>query len=154
MIQKNTFNSSEFQVIKSFQSDPFVGHLSTPITSSNLITTYLSSLPIYKQNLSPFLSGSGLGLMHGYFLLGPFFFLGPLRNTELNLFFSFLSVAGLILILTLGLLIYGIVLFQNRKYKLKFRLFTFNSWTQFSSGFFFGGNCGIIIANFILFYVD
>ena len=29
-------NKGKFDVVSSFQEDPFVGHLSTPITNSNL----------------------------------------------------------------------------------------------------------------------
>ena len=41
-------------VVSPFQGDPFVGHLSTPITSSNLTKTYLNRLPAYQEGLSPF----------------------------------------------------------------------------------------------------
>ena len=40
-----------FEVVSPFQDDPFVGHLSTPITTSSLTKTYLSLLPaIYKRS--------------------------------------------------------------------------------------------------------
>ena len=49
------------------------------------------------------------------FLIGPFVKLGPLRNSSVALFAGFLSTIGLIIILTLGLTIYGAVVFQNQK---------------------------------------
>ena len=39
-----------FEVVSPFQDDPFVGHLSTPITTSSLTKTYLSLLPAYKKD--------------------------------------------------------------------------------------------------------
>jgi photosystem I subunit 11 len=61
-----------FDVISTFEDDPFVGHLSTPITTSSITKTYLSLLPAYKPGLSPLLRGINIGYVHGYFLLGPF----------------------------------------------------------------------------------
>ena len=59
--------------------------------------------------------GLEIGLAHGYFLIGPFVKLGPLRNSNVALLAGFLSTIGLIIILTLGLTIYGAVAFQNQK---------------------------------------
>ena len=52
---------------------------------------------------------------HGYFLVGPFVTLGPLRNSEVANFVGFVSALGLLIILTLGLLIYGFVTFSDKK---------------------------------------
>ncbi len=57
--------------------------------------------------LTPLLRGLEIGLAHGYFLIGPFAKLGPLRDSDIGLLAGFLSTIGLILILTLGLTIYG-----------------------------------------------
>ena len=45
--------AEKFDVVSPFGGDPFVGHLATPITSSNLTKTYLNLLPAYKSGLSP-----------------------------------------------------------------------------------------------------
>ena len=104
-----------FDVVAPFQGDPFVGHLSTPITTSNLTKNYLSLLPAYKSGLSPLLRGINIGFVHGYFLLGPFTKLGPLRNSEVANFIGFVSTLSLIVIMTACLLMYGYVTFSQSK---------------------------------------
>ena len=101
--------------IKPYNNDPFVGHLATPITSSAVTKAILKNLPAYRFGLTPLLRGLEIGLAHGYFLIGPFVKLGPLRNSEIALLSGFLSTIGLILILTLGLTIYGIAVFGQEK---------------------------------------
>ena len=96
--------SNSFDVVSAFEGDPFVGHLSTPITTSNLTKTYLSSLPAYQTGLSPLLRGINIGFVHGYFLLGPFVKLGPLRDSQVANFIGFVSTISLILILNKSIL--------------------------------------------------
>ena len=126
--------------IKPYNDDPFVGHLATPITSSSLTRTLLKNLPAYRFGLTPLLRGLEIGLAHGYFLIGPFAQLGPLRNSDIGLLAGFLSTIGLILILTLGLTIYGVAAFGNEKSQGN-TLQTKKSWDQFKGGFFVGA-CG------------
>jgi hypothetical protein len=101
-------------------------------------------LPAYRQGLSPSLRGLEVGLAHGYFLIGPFSKLGPLRNSDIALLAGFLSTIGLIIILTLGLTIYGAAVFKKTKIsdaeKLN-SLQTKKAWDQFKGGFFVGA-CG------------
>ena len=89
--------NTAFDVIAPFQGDPFVGHLSTPITTSTLTKTYLSLLPAYKAGLSPLLRGISIGFVHGYFLLGPFVKLGPLRDSQVANFVGFISTRSIAL---------------------------------------------------------
>lgn len=126
--------------IKPYNDDPFVGHLATPITSSSLTRALLKNLPAYRFGLTPLLRGLEIGLAHGYFLIGPFAKLGPLRNSDIGLLAGFLSTVGLILILTLGLTIYGAASFAQDKNNGK-GLQTKKSWDQFKGGFFVGA-CG------------
>jgi len=84
--------------IKPYNDDPFVGHLATPITSSSLTRALLKNLPAYRFGLTPLLRGLEIGLAHGYFLIGPFAKLGPLRDSDIGLLAGFLSTIGLILI--------------------------------------------------------
>jgi photosystem I subunit 11 len=126
--------------IKPYNDDPFVGHLATPITSSSLTRALLKNLPAYRFGLTPLLRGLEIGLAHGYFLIGPFAQLGPLRNSEIGLLAGFLSTIGLILILTLGLTIYGAATFGNERSQ-ENTLQTKKSWDQFKGGFFVGA-CG------------
>nr|YP_009163636.1 photosystem I reaction centre subunit XI [Triparma laevis]BAS19090.1 photosystem I reaction centre subunit XI [Triparma laevis] len=122
--------------IKPYNDDPFVGHLSTPITSSAVTKTILGNLPAYRPGLNPLLRGLEIGLAHGYFLIGPFVKLGPLRNTDVALLAGFLSTLGLIIIATLGLTIYGYATFQddNSNDELQSKM----GWNQFKGGFLVG----------------
>nr|YP_009496361.1 photosystem I protein subunit XI [Attheya longicornis]AWT39074.1 photosystem I protein subunit XI [Attheya longicornis] len=129
--------------IKPYNDDPFVGHLATPITSSAVTRAILKNLPAYRFGLTPLLRGLEIGLAHGYFLMGPFVKLGPLRNSDIGLLAGFLSTIGLILILTLGLTIYGVAVFSNETPEQESNngLQTKKSWNQFKGGFFVGA-CG------------
>jgi len=130
--------------IKPYNDDPFVGHLATPVTSSALTRAILQNLPAYRFGLTPLLRGLEIGLAHGYFLIGPFVKLGPLRNTDISLFAGFLSTIGLIVILTLGLTIYGVATFGQEKSTTTNSnndLQTKKAWDQFKGGFFVGA-CG------------
>jgi photosystem I subunit XI len=126
--------------IKPYNDDPFVGHLATPITSSSLTRALLKNLPAYRFGLTPLLRGLEIGLAHGYFLIGPFAQLGPLRNSDIGLLAGFLATIGLIVILTLGLTIYGATAFSSEKSQGN-TLQTKKSWDQFKGGFFVGA-CG------------
>ena len=67
-------------------------------------------------------------MSHGYFLLGPFVCLGPLRNSEIANLAGFLSVIGLIIILGIALIIYSYVSEKEEKI----------IWNQFTIGFITG----------------
>jgi photosystem I subunit 11 len=130
--------------IKPYNDDPFVGHLATPITSSALTRGILQNLPAYRSGLTPLLRGLEIGLAHGYFLMGPFVKLGPLRNSDIGLLAGFMSTIGLIIILTLGLTIYGIATFGQitlEELESGTNLQTRKAWDQFKGGFFVGA-CG------------
>ena len=145
--------TDKFDVVSPFQGDPFVGHLSTPITGSNLTTTYLSLLPAYKEGLSPLLRGINIGFVHGYFLLGPFVNLGPLRDSQVASFVGFVSTISLLIILTTGLIIYGFVTFSKNNEQNQTSAIDFLSaqgWKQFTSGFIVGGFGGAGIAYILL----
>ena len=127
--------------IKPYNDDPFVGHLATPITSSAITRAILRNLPAYRFGLTPLLRGLEIGLAHGYFLMGPFVKLGPLRNSDISLLSGFLSTIGLIIILTLGLTIYGVATFESETSEYTTDLQTKTAWNQFKGGFFVGA-CG------------
>lgn len=134
--------------IKPYNQDPFVGNLSTPISTSSFTKTFLSNLPIYRRGLSPLLRGLEVGMAHGYFIIGPFDKLGPLRNTEVALLSGFLSAVGLIIILTTGLSMYGNVSFE--KDNPKDVLQTSDGWRQFTAGFLVGAIGGAGFAYLLL----
>ena len=137
---------SEF--VKPYNEDPFVGNLSTPVTTSTATKLYLGNLPIYRRGLSPILRGLEIGMAHGYFLIGPFYILGPLRNSENALLVGLLSDIGLILILTLGLTSYGLASFQDNG--TKEGLESSKGWRKFTNGFFVGAFGGAVVAYILL----
>lgn len=146
-------SDNSFDLISPFQGDPFVGHLSTPISNSSLTKSYLSLLPAYKKGLSPLLRGINIGFVHGYLLLGPFAELGPLRDSNVANFVGFVSTISLIIILTTCLLIYGFVTFSQNKIVDSQNSIDFLSskgWNQFTSGFIIGGFGGTSIAYALL----
>jgi len=158
--------SDKFQVIEPLNGDPFVGGLETPITSSPLIAWYLSNLPAYRTAVSPLLRGIEVGLAHGFLLVGPFVKTGPLRNTEIAGAAGSLGAAGLVVILSVCLTIYGVATFKEgapsiapsltltgRK-KEADKLQTAEGWANFAGGFFFGGLSGVAWAYFLLYVLD
>nr|ARW63704.1 photosystem I reaction center subunit XI [Chondria sp. (in: red algae)] len=136
--------------IKPYNNDPFVGNLSTPVSTSSFTKNLLSNLPAYRRGLSPLLRGLEVGMAHGYFLIGPFDKLGPLRNTDIALLSGFLSTVGLIVILTACLSMYGSVSFNNTKEDTKDVLQTSTGWSQFTAGFLVGAVGGSGFAYLIL----
>ena len=146
--------TNSFDVVSPFQGDIFVGHLSTPITTSSITKSFLSLLPAYKTGLSPLLRGINIGFIHGYFLLGPFVKLGPLRDSEAANFVGFISTISWIIILTTGLVIYGIATFSESKDKANTEepidFLNSKGWRQFTSGFIIGGFGGASIAYALL----
>ena len=91
-----------------------------------------------------------IGLAHGYFLIGPFVKLGPLRNSDMGLLAGLLSTIGLILILTLGLTIYTIAQYpptpSTTPLSAEPELHTRAGWNDMKSGFFVGACGGAIFA--------
>lgn len=134
--------------IQPYNDDPFVGNLATPVSTSSFTKGFIGNLPAYRRGLSPLLRGLEIGMAHGYFLVGPFDKLGPLRNTDVALLAGFLSTVGLIIILTTCLSMYGNVSFG--KDESKDLLQTNIGWGQFTGGFLVGAIGGAGFAYLIL----
>jgi len=129
--------------------------LETPVTSSPLVASYLSNLPAYRTGVSPLLRGVEIGLAHGFLLVGPFIKLGPLRGLEGTAEVSgCLAAAGLVLILTMCLSMYGQVTFQNEVPQVGVKtlsgrnisrdpLQSSEGWSKFGAGFAVGGLSGV-----------
>jgi photosystem I subunit 11 len=139
-------SSTQFEMIKPYKGDPFVGHLDTIVTNSSFTRSYLSSLPAYNPNFSPLLRGISIGFFHGYFLVGPFTTLGPLRNSNVADYVGFLSTLSLLVILTFALLIYGYVTFSSSTKENEPNILTQKGWQKLTSGFVIGGFGGASIA--------
>jgi photosystem II CP43 chlorophyll apoprotein len=144
---------AQLGIVQPYQNDPLQGNLATPINSSEITLTWLKNLPIYREGLSPIARGLEIGMAHGYFILGPFLKLGPLRNTDQALLAGFGGASGFVVILAIGLFMYGGAVFGGRKQPvgvLPANLKTYRDWSLFTSGFLVGGIGGVIFACFIL----
>lgn len=137
------------ELVKPYNGDPFAGHLSTPISDSDLVKTFINNLPAYRQGLSPILRGLEIGMAHGYFLIGPWVKLGPLRDSDVANLGGLISGIALILVATTCLAAYGLVSFQNTSSGGD-ALKTGEGWSQFTAGFFVGAMGGAFVAFFLL----
>merc|ERR1712070_707569 len=150
-----TRSQEKAQVIQPLNGDPFIGMLETPVTSAPIVANYLSSLPAYRTGVEPLLRGVEVGLAHGFFLPGPFIKLGPLRAIEgVAEIAGCLSAAGLVIILTACLSIYGEARFQRNEIITPKTLSgrnipvdewqTATCWGEFTSGWLVGGLSGVL----------
>ncbi|MEO0946875.1 MAG: chlorophyll a/b binding light-harvesting protein [Cyanobacteria bacterium J06641_5] len=140
-------------IVQAPQSNPQLGNLATPVNASSLSQTWIKNLPIYRAGLSPIVRGLEIGMAHGYLLLGPFLKLGPLRESDEALWFGLGGAAGLVVILSFCLFLYGSATFQERSEpigELPENLQTYGGWSLFTSGFLIGGLGGAIFATFLL----
>ncbi len=137
------------QVIKPFNDDPFTGRLSTPISDSGFTRSFIGNLPAYRKGLSPILRGLEVGMAHGYFLVGPWTLLGPLRDSDQQYLGGLIGALGLILVATAALSSYGLVSFQGESSGSD-SLQTADGWSQFAAGFFVGGMGGAFVAYFLM----
>jgi photosystem I subunit XI len=140
------------QVVHPYNGDPFLGSLDTPISASDFTKTFIGNLPAYRPGLSPLLRGLEVGMAHGYFLIGPWYTLGPLRDSEVAALGALISVVALLMLATICLSAYGIVSFQNGR-SVGTGDAAMNSsegWSLFTGGFFFGGMGGAAVAYFLL----
>lgn len=136
------------QFIKPYNDDPFVGNLATPVSTSSFTKSLLSNLPAYRAGLSPLYRGLEIGMTHGYFLVGPFYKLGPLRNSDVALLSGYFSAVGLIIIMVACLTIYGMVSFENND--VKDELQSNQGWQQFTSGWLVGSVGGASFAYILI----
>ena len=137
-------------LIKPWKGDPFVGHLSTPISDSAFTRAFIGNLPAYRKGLSPILRGLEIGLAHGYFLIGPWVKLGPLRDSEFAAVGGLISGMPMILIATACLSAYGLARFSEDEHVPGDTLQSAEGWSQFAGGFFLGGSCGVLAAFLLL----
>ncbi|MBW4644809.1 MAG: chlorophyll a/b binding light-harvesting protein [Goleter apudmare HA4340-LM2] len=140
------------QGVVNYGSTPEVGNLDTPINASALTQTWVQNLPIYRQGLSPLRRGLEIGMAHGYFLLGPFVKLGPLRDTELANLAGLAATIGLLFILSVCLVMYANASFKDGKValgELPQNMKTAKSWSEFNTGWTVG-SCGGAFFAFLL----
>ncbi|MBW4618024.1 MAG: photosystem I reaction center subunit XI [Cyanosarcina radialis HA8281-LM2] len=143
------------ELIRPADNDPQGSDLRTPINSSQIVRTFINNLPAYRRGLSPQRRGLEVGLAHGYWLIGPFYALGPLRATSAAPLAGLLSAIGLIVISTIGISLYAAsnppapvpsVGAPNPPEALKRP----EGWDDYATGFFIGGVGGAFLAYFLL----
>ncbi|MDX2240958.1 MAG: photosystem I reaction center subunit XI [Leptolyngbyaceae cyanobacterium bins.302] len=136
-------------------NDPFDGNLATPVNSSGFTRALINNLPAYRKGINPFRRGLEVGLAHGYWIIGPFVKLSPLRNTEIANLAGLLSTIGLIIISTLAISLYGssnppaptqTITTPNPPKEFDHS----EGWNDYGSGFFIGGIGGALFAYFLL----
>ncbi|MCT7983164.1 photosystem I reaction center protein subunit XI [Laspinema sp. A4] len=152
-------DARDIEMVKPYGGDPFVGHLSTPISDSAFTKAFIGNLPAYRKGLSPILRGIEIGMAHGYFLVGPWVKLGPLRDyTEAANLGGLVSTLSLVLIATACMSIYGIASFQvtgdddypSQNPQAPTSLKSAEGWSQLTAGFFVGAMGGAFVAYFLL----
>jgi len=135
--------------------DPFDANLATPINSSPFTLTLINNLPAYRKGITTFRRGLEVGLAHGYWLIGPFVKLSPLRNTDVANLAGLLATIGLLIISTLAISLYGYtnppvptatITTPNPPVDLE----TSEGWNDYGSGFLIGGIGGALFAYFLL----
>jgi photosystem I subunit 11 len=138
--------------IRPAANDPQIGNLETPINASGFTKAFIGNLPAYRQGLSPQRRGLEIGMAHGYFLFGPFTYLGPLRDSDIPGLAGLLSAAGLIVILTACLSIYSgagvnkTVTQTTTPFTPPASLETEEGWSEFAGSFLIGGIGGATFA--------
>ena len=138
--------------VQPFKNDPQLGNLSTPVSDSPLVRAFIGNLPAYRPGLSPSRRGLEIGMAHGYFIYGPFALLGPLRNTELSSLAGLLATVASIVLLTLGLSLYGETatkVISSSAVEAPAELGTSSGWSEFASSFLIGGAGGAAFAYFL-----
>ncbi len=135
--------------------NPENGNLATPINDSGFVRAFINNLPAYRHGLSPFRRALEIGMAHGYFLIGPFAKLGPLRDTDVANLAGLLATVGLVVILTACLSIYAgsrpegptdTVTIDQHPHSLD----SAEGWNEFAGGFLIGGVGGAGFAYLIL----
>jgi photosystem I subunit XI len=128
-----------------------VSNLATPVNSSGIIKAFISNLPAYRAGLSPQRRGLEVGMAHGYFLLGPFTLLGPLRHSDQAYLAGLASTIGLVVILSACLSIYAAVNTAPPLPSVAAPIAPANlnngkGWGEFTSAFLIGGIGGAAVA--------
>jgi photosystem I subunit 11 len=89
-------------------AEPFAGDLvQSPVTDSYLGKGFIDNMAFYREGLKPWQRGLEIGVAHGYFLVGPFISLGPLRNTPEAATVGLLCGCAIVGLVSAGGLLFG-----------------------------------------------
>eukprot|EP00931_Biecheleriopsis_adriatica_P016086 TRINITY_DN1197_c0_g1_i5.p1 TRINITY_DN1197_c0_g1~~TRINITY_DN1197_c0_g1_i5.p1 ORF type:complete len:400 (-),score=89.00 TRINITY_DN1197_c0_g1_i5:66-1175(-) len=88
--------------------EPFAGdQVQTLIENGGFGKQFLANMAFYRDGLKPWQRGLEIGMAHGYFLIGPFTSLGPLRNTPEAATVGLLCGCAIVGLVSIGGLIFG-----------------------------------------------
>jgi len=79
----------------------------TIVSDSRFSKQFLANCAWYREGLKPWQRGVEIGMAHGYFIIGPFVSLGPLRNTPEAATVGLLAGSALIGLVSVGGLLFG-----------------------------------------------
>ena len=136
--------------------DPQWGDLETPINNSGLVKWYINNLPAYRQGITTQRRGLEAGMAHGYWLLGPFAKLGPLRDADIANLAGLLSTLGMVAISAFAIALYA----NSNPSQPVANVTTANrvpdafkspeGWNSYATSFLIGGVGGAVVAYFLL----
>jgi photosystem I subunit 11 len=88
--------------------EPFAGdQIKSIVTDGRFGKQFIDNCAFYREGLKPWQRGIEIGMAHGYFIIGPFVSLGPLRNTPEAATVGLLSGVALIGLVSVGGLLFG-----------------------------------------------
>jgi photosystem I subunit 11 len=91
--------------------EPFAGdQVRSLVTDGKFAKDFIKAMAFYRDGLKPWQRGIEIGMAHGYFIIGPFVSLGPLRNTPEAATVGLLSGAAVIFMVIMGGLGFGTVM--------------------------------------------
>ncbi len=125
--------------------DPQIGTFLTPVNNTAPIQLFIKWLPINRPGLAPISRGLEIGMAHGYWLVGPFTLLGPLRAEAVGPVIGLLAASAVVLLMTMALSIYGYATKLTNTV-----VGDSEGWSEFSSGFLIGGIGGAVVAYLLL----
>jgi len=79
----------------------------TIVSDSRFSKQFIANTAFYREGLKPWQRGLEIGMAHGYFIIGPFVSLGPLRNTPEAATVGLLAGCALIGLVSVGGLLFG-----------------------------------------------
>lgn len=144
------------EVVFPANRDPQNSNLETPINSSSLTKWYINNLPAYRPGITDLRRGLEVGMAHGYWLIGPFAKLGPLRDTDVANIAGLLSTLGMVAISAASMSLYSAsnppqpvaTTTTNNQVPSTFK--SQEGWNTYTSGFLIGGIGGAVFAYFVL----
>merc|ERR1712232_119916 len=88
--------------------EPFAGdQVRSLIVDGKFAKDFIKAMAFYRDGLKPWQRGIEIGMAHGYFIIGPFVSLGPLRNTPEAATVGLLAGVAVILMASIGGLLFG-----------------------------------------------